>query len=259
MRRVMAAFGQALASQLHPRMLALLVLPFLVALVFWIAIAWWVWDPLNDWLRSTLFGTERSGVAAGWLSLVGLAGVGAGFTAAVAMLLLAPLMFAAALMAMAVLAMPLVLRHLGQTRYRAVAREGGDALVPSLRTAFNALVMFVIGYLVTLPLWLVPLAGLLVPWFWWSWLAARVMRFDSLVEHASPAERASLIARYRGQYLLLALLISILNYIPPLFLITPVLSALAFGHFSLTALRDHRLANAPPSESAVRALTGQPG
>jgi len=81
-----------------------------------------------------------------------------------------------------------------------------------------------------------------VPWLWWSWLTARVMRFDSLVEHADARERKAAIASRRAEYFVLALLVTALNYVPPLFLITPVLSALAFSHYSLALLREQRTA-----------------
>lgn len=84
------------------------------------------------------------------------------------------------------------------------------------------------------------LLALVVPWLWWGWLTARLMRFDSLVEHADKGERERLIASDRRSYLLLGLATAALNYIPPLFLIAPVLSALVFAHYSLSRLREIR-------------------
>ncbi|HEY0876953.1 MAG TPA: hypothetical protein VGE10_00740, partial [Zeimonas sp.] len=55
-------------------------------------------------------------------------------------------------------------------------------------------------------------------------------------------ERGASNAEHRRSYLLLALLVTLLNYVPPLFLITPVLSALAFAHYSLALLRQRRSA-----------------
>ena len=157
-----------------------------------------------------------------------------------AVLLLAPLMFVAALIVVSVAAMPIVNRHLSQSAYRDVSRSGGWSVAQSLWVAASGVAVFGLGYVLTMPLWLVPLLGLLVPWVWWSWLTARIMRFDSLVEHADAFERDALIGQHRREYLALALLVTALNYVPPLFLITPVLSALAFGHFSLSALRQFR-------------------
>jgi hypothetical protein len=79
------------------------------------------------------------------------------------------------------------------------------------------------------------------------------MRLDSVIEYADAGERRLLLARYKRDYLALAMLVSVLNYIPPLFLVTPVLSALAFGHYSLAALRAERKAagGAPSYPSAL--------
>ena len=138
--------------------------------------------------------------------------------------------------------MPLVMRFLVARDYQGVARRGTGSPLPGLLNVVIAIPLFAVGYLLTLPLWLIPPLALVVPWFWWSWLTARVMRMDSLVEYADPEERREIEARFRKQYLLLAMLVSALNLVPPLFLITPVLSALAFGHYSLALLADRRAA-----------------
>lgn len=240
MTRVIAAFARALRSQLHPRMMALLVFPFAATLVFWIAAAIWLWEPLNDQLRALMFGSTGVPVLVGWMSIVGLQRTGALATALMALMLLAPVMFVVAMLLVSVVATPIVTRHLARGGYADIRRAGGWSMLAGIGTALVALVVFVVGYVLTLPLWLIPFAGFLVPWFWWSWLTARILRTDSLAEHATREERDVLIARHRHGYLALAMLVTLLNYVPPLFLVTPVLSALAFGHFSLVALRDLR-------------------
>ena len=241
MNRVFNAFFKALGSQLHPAMLALLLVPFLVAMVLWGLVAWLAWTPLLDWLRQSLFaGNGVLGWFFDWSSRVGLEGLRSVLSVVLALMLVVPLMFATAVALIAVLAMPIVNRHLGNGPYQSVQRRGSWSVAASIWNAVSSLVVFVIGYLVTLPLWLIPPLALVVPWLWWSWMTARVMRFDSLVEHAQPDERTAMIRRYRREYFLLGLLVTALNYIPPLFLITPVLSALAFGHYSLSRLREQR-------------------
>jgi hypothetical protein len=98
-----------------------------------------------------------------------------------------------------------------------------------------------------MPLWLIPPLALIVPWLWWGWLTASLMRFDSLVEHADRNERERLIRSDRRAYLLLGLSVALLNYIPPLFLVAPVLSALVFAHYSLSRLRQRRRLELPAS------------
>lgn len=245
MTRVVAAFLRAIASQLHPRMLALLVGPFVVAVVFWAVVALLVWDPLVGYLRTQFF--EGDGLVNWiytWAAGFGLEGIKGIAVAVAALMLLVPLMFVTALLLIAVFSMPVVNKHLGDRVYRDVERRGSWSVAASVWNAASGTLLFLVGYLLTLPLWLVPPLGFVIPWLWWGWFTARVMRFDSLVEHADPDERRALIAANGGRYFALGLLVTALNYIPPLFLITPVLSALAFGHYSLSLLRDRRASGA---------------
>lgn len=242
MQAVLNAFGRAIISQLHPKMLALLVVPLVLAIVFWIATAYWFWAPITGWLQSWLFGGGWLSSIGAWATSHGFSGFAQWIVALLALLIIVPVMFATAVVLIAVFAMPLVIRHLGEGPYRDVARKGSLAVTPSVWNAVSTTVLFVVGYVITLPLWLIPPLAFIVPWLWWSWLTARVMRFDSLAEHASVDERKVSIAGQRRNYFLLALLVTLLNYVPPFFLITPVLSALAFAHYSLALLRRQRLA-----------------
>ncbi len=242
MHRVFAAFGRAVVSQLHPKMLALLVVPFLLAIVFWALTAWLVWTPLTGRVQGWMFDGGFMARVAGWAAGFGLEGLRDWIPALVALLVVVPVMFASAVVLIAVFAMPLVVRHLGGGAWRDVERLGSMSIVASVWNALSSSLLFVVVYLASMPLWLIPPLALVVPWLCWSWLTARVMRFDSLVEHASAAERRDAIATRRGEYFLLALLVTALNYVPPLFLVTPVLSALAFCHYSLALLRERRAA-----------------
>jgi uncharacterized protein involved in cysteine biosynthesis len=239
--RAIAAFGRGVASQLTPRMLALLVVPFLVAIGFWILSAWFLWDPVTGWFQTVIFQGD-GWMARGyrWAAQYGLGGLRTWIPSLFAFLLLVPIAIATALALIAVLAMPMVVRYLGASAYPDLERHGSLALAANLWNVVRSIVVFVVGYLLTMPLWLIPPLALIVPWLWWGWLTARLMRFDSLVEHAGAAEREQLIRSDRRAYLLLGLAVAALNYIPPLFLIAPVLSALVFAHYSLARLREQR-------------------
>ncbi len=241
MERAFTAMLRGMASQLRPAMLALLVVPLVVALVFWIGIAWLAWDPLNEWLRGLIFGSSG---AMHWIDAqsvrLGFEGMQGLVAFVVAMLLLLPMPFVTALVVIGVVVMPVVTRQLGNRVYPDVVRRGSWSVTASVWNALSSVAIFIVGYLLTAPLWLIPPLAIVVPWLWWSWLTARIMRFDSLVEHADPVERRALIAKHRRQTFMLGGMLTVLNYIPPLFLLTPVLSALAFVHFSLAALRVER-------------------
>jgi Etoposide-induced protein 2.4 (EI24) len=239
------AMLSAIRSQFHPKMLALLFLPWAISAIVWGLVLVLTWVPLTTAIGEFVFSDGK-----GWLySLLkswGLEGAKTFVSVALAGFLFVPLMFATAMLVVTVFAMPAVIRYLAANGYSDVARKGSFAILPSVWNVLGALVIFVPGYILTIPLWFIPVLGLLVPLFWWAWLNSKVMRFDSLVEHASAQERVIISKKYSKQYWLVAFFIGALNYIPPLFLLTPVLSALAFGHFSLNALRLERHQSALP-------------
>lgn len=92
----------------------------------------------------------------------------------------------------AVFVLPLLLGVVSQTNYRELERLGSDSFAASVWNSGWAAVLFVMGWLLTLPLWLVPgmgscfaivLDGLAQP----SYLA-----FDALAVHATDAEWRSI-------------------------------------------------------------------
>lgn len=229
---------QAAVSQFHPKMLALLVLPWLASLALWGLIAWFAWSPLTRFVSNGLLADS------GWLfwlsTKLGWAEGSQWLAGVFAFVLIVPLMFVTAMLITTIFAMPAVIRHLCASTYSDVARDGSLSLAASGSNAIVSLAIFIPGYLLTVPLWFIPVVGLLVPVMWWGWLNARVMRFDSLAEHATSDEIKHMIKKHARSYFLLGAAVSALNYIPPLFLLTPIFGALAFAHFSLNLLRKSR-------------------
>jgi hypothetical protein len=235
------AFLKALLSQLHPRMLALLAVPFVVCLIVFGLVAGFAWTPMSAMVSARMLEPSTNiGKAYQWAASMGFAGIKDVLMIAIAFLFFAPLAFVLGLAVTAAVAMPAVVRFLGSGGYKDVHLDGSFSLAASLTNSVLALAVFLLVYLLSIPLWLFPLVGLIVPWLCWSWLTARIMRFDSLLEHATPAERTAIIDANRVQYFLLGMVLSALNFVPLMVLVTPVLSALAFGHFSLHKLRELR-------------------
>lgn len=238
---VTRALGRAIQSQLQPKMLALLIGPFVLSLLVWTLVSWLVWDPLTSSLGSYLFDgggmmSRFNAMLAGW----GLPAPKSWMPKFFTFMLVVPLMLVTAVVLTSLLAMPVVIRHLQKTDYADVNREGSLAVVTSLSNTVVSLVIFTVGYICTIPLWFIPPLILVVPWLWWGWLNSRIMRLDSALEHASTSERNALIQEHKGDYRLLGFAVAALNYIPPLFIIAPVLGALAFAHYSLDTLRNKR-------------------
>jgi Etoposide-induced protein 2.4 (EI24) len=261
MNDLMRAFVRAVASMLHPRMLWLTFMPFLVAAAGWGVFFWFAWQNLVDavrgWLAGSAFGTTLYH-AFDW---VGFALVHAAVAPFIVIVLAIPFIVVTVLLLIATISMPLVVRHLS-TRFAALeVRRGGTwygSLVYALATTFVCLALIV----VTLPLWLIPPLFAVIPPLLWGWLTYRVMTYDALALHASRAERIALMRRHRWSLLAIGVASGLMSTLPTLIwawsiwliVLFPVItaatiwiyaailvfSALWFGHYCLHALQRMR-------------------
>ncbi len=142
-----------------------------------------------------------------------------------------------ALIIIATVAMPTVVAHVGSRDYPTLALKRGGSYVVGLGNALWVSVVFIVGFVLTLPLWLIAPLAFLVPLLWWGWATARMFRYDALVAHASAEERATLFARHGKAFFALGTIVSLLNFVPPLFFFVPILGGLAFTHYGLHALQ----------------------
>lgn len=239
------AFGRAVVSQFRGPMLLALLLPFLVALVGAVVLIWLFWTPLTEWLQGTLFSLPLMGQIDGMLVAIGIASLKLWLIPVVATLILLPLSGILGLVVAAVLIMPLVLRNLEQNDYPGLQRRGRNATVASVWNAVWVTTLFVLGWLFTMPLWLLPPLAVLLPIAWWAFAFTRMLRLDAMIEHASPEERRILMARHNRGFWGLGLICSLLNLLPPAWFLLPVFSALLFSHFALEALRRLRSETTP--------------
>ena len=142
-----------------------------------------------------------------------------------------------AMLLTAIVVLPLLLNHLAAIDYPDLARQGSDSVVASTWNSVAAALLFIVGWLVTLPLWLIPGLALLLPLFWMAWLNRRTFTFDALAAHATSDEWRELRRTQAMPLLLLGLAMALLAHVPFLGLLAPSLAALAYIHFGLEALR----------------------
>jgi len=142
-----------------------------------------------------------------------------------------------AMLLTAIIVVPLLLNHLAAVDYPDLARTGSDSVVASTWNSIWAALLFIVGWLLTMPLWLVPGLGLLLPLFWMGWLNRRTFAFDALAAHATDDEWRALRRAQALPLLVLGLAMALLAHVPFLGLLAPSLAALAYIHFGLEALR----------------------
>jgi hypothetical protein len=228
-------------------MLWLMVWPVLVSLAIWVAIAALYWNQAITWVdlelhqwsvyRWTLTVWPLSVVATwlGWLLLL---------------FLFVPVVLMTAVLIISVVSMPMMVTHVGERDYPRLARRKGGSFAGSVWNALVALASFMLLFVVTLPLWLIPLLWPVLPIALFGYFNQRVYRYDALAEHGTAAEIAELIARNRGELFLLGVALALIGHIPLVGLAMPVYGGLVFIHYGLARLGEAR--SAPIEGSAVR-------
>ena len=235
---VTTALMAALRDLREPRILALGLLPPIAAILVWAGLAWAFAD---DWARLVAGGIASTPWLT-WIGDWGLASVfiwGSGF-AAIALLL--PVMLITAVLVTDLVAMPVIVPLVGDRYYPRLERRTGGTVAGSIWNAAKAVVLFVLLWVVTLPLWLTGIGALVLPVLLSAHFNQRLFRYDALAEHAGADEFAHVLRAARGDLYLLGILLSLLLTVPLANLLVPVLSGLAFTHCCLARLERLRAA-----------------
>lgn len=236
------AFTRAFVSQLQPRMLLAILMPFLLILLGFVVLTWLLWTPVQTWLTQLLSSWNAFQSIDTWLISLGLFSLKLYLVPLLALGVLLPLAGVLGLVLAAVLVMPLVLSHLQGRDYPDLQKRGSSVSAMSIWNAIWVSGLFVVGWLITLPLWIFPPFAVILPIVWWTFAFTRLLRVDSLIEHATADERKYLWQKLGRSYWALGLIIALFNLFPPAWIILPVFSALVFAHFSLENLRRLRAA-----------------
>ena len=229
---VVLALGRSLADLRVGRVWLYLLLPALAALLLAVVLGF----SALGWLIAQLLELPPMTLLVAW-GLVWLAQLLAWLGGWMALFALA---YLCAMLIAAVFIMPLLLKHLAEGEYRDLAAMGRDSFVAATVNSLGAATLFIIAWLVTIPLWLIPGMSLLVPLLLMAWLNRRTFAYDALAMHATDAEWASLRAQYRWPLFMLGLVMALLAHVPIIGLLVPTLAALSFVHFGLEALRRQR-------------------
>lgn len=268
MRGMLDAFWRAAAYCLHPRVIALSVLPLVLMVVAALGLGYLFWDRAIDAVNATLEGWSLVTSLFTWLERFGLAGLKSALAPLIIVFLATPVIVVVALLAVSVLMTPSMLQLVAERRFPDLERRrGGSSWRGALGSLLATLLALVLMAL-SVPLWLVPPLVLVIPPLIWGWLTYRVLSYDVLAEHASREERHEIVRRHRPALLAMGVLAGLLGAAPGIVwasgvmfvALAPVLvpvaiwiytlvfafAALWFAHFALAALEALRLEREPP-------------
>ena len=232
MAEVVLALMRSFASLRRGRIWLYVLAPALFSLILWVALAFSGLGLLVDWLMGHPPMSILVGWGVAWLATL-LAYTGAW------MAIFACAYLTASLLA-AVVIMPLMLKQLAETDYRDVAAMGQDSFVAAAVNSVLASILFIVAWLLTLPLWIIPGLSLILPLLLMAWLNRRTFAYDALSLHATDDEWQTLRRQQKGPMFMLGLTMALLAHVPIIGLLVPALAALSFVHYGLEALRRSR-------------------
>lgn len=264
MSLVLDSFWRAVAYCLHPRVIALSILPLVLMVAASFALGYFFWDPaiaaVTGWLESY----ELVKAFLGWLDRLGAGALRTVFAPLLVLALATPLIVLGVLLLVAVFMTPSMVDLVAQRRFPLLERRQGGSFIASALWSVGSLLLAVIALVVSLPLWLIPPLVLVLPPLIWGWLTYRVFAYDALAQHASAEERRSVMAGHRAPLLAIGILTGYLGAAPSLLwasgamfiAMAPLLVPLAiwiytlvlafaslwFAHYALGALERQRAA-----------------
>lgn len=232
---IVNALTRATVNLFHPRIFWLWSWPLLVAGIFWWVVGAYFWTPASGWMLENLPVAELQN----WLEASRLQAIADGVESVINVVAFTILIIVTSMILTALFAMPALVNFVAKRYYPDMARAQGGTLIGSLRTVASTFAVFILIWVVTLPLWLVGI-GLLVPLLAATYMNQRLFCYDALSEHADKTELDDLLVADRPARWGLGLLIGLIQFIPILNFFSPTLTALAFIHFELGRLSKRR-------------------
>ena len=278
MTLLLDSFWRAVAYCLHPRVIALSILPVVIMGALSLALGYFYWEDALAAVRGSLESYELVNALVHWLNGIGLGSLHRVLAPALLVFLAIPVIVILTLLFVALFMTPRMVSLVARRRFPQLARRQGGSLAGSLAQSLGATLLAVIALAATVPLWLVPPLVLVLPPLIWGWLTYRVMSYDALADHASREERAEILQSHRLPLLGMGVLSGFLGAAPSLLwasgamfiAMAPILvplavwiytlvfafSSLWFGHYCLAALEQFRKEkSALPQELSAYAAT----
>lgn len=203
MRAVLSSYRRALRAQFSRKMLLLSAAPLFMSVLLWGVALYFGAQPLIDTVQAIFTENGWFASGSGLMRSMGLGMVQTLVVPLVALLLLLPLMICTSLLFMGVAAMPAIGRHVGMRDYPDLEKKHGGSILGSVLVNLSAVLVFVLLWLATLPLYFFPPLALLVHALLWGALTARVMSYDALADYASADELKGVRQRHRRALLVI--------------------------------------------------------
>jgi hypothetical protein len=259
---LLKSFGSALLAQCHPKIWLMSLLPMIGSVLVWGVVLYFTLVPLIDHLQALVLSNDSFNNAGSWLKIIGLFALKAFLAPLLALWVILPMIMISAMLVVGALLMPLICNFVAGRDFPTLEKKMGGTLLGGLMNGLLMFVGFVLLWLISLPLTVIPPLALLAHTLLWGWLTYRIMIYDALADHATVEERQAITRQYRLPLLVIGTITSVAANLATLLwlggavavLFLPVTSILAiwlyfvvfifsglwFQYFSLAALQAYR-------------------
>ncbi|MEO5843620.1 MAG: EI24 domain-containing protein [Caldimonas sp.] len=266
-RELFDSFWRAAAYCLHPKVIALSLLPLAIVGGVAAALGYFYWEPALVGVRSSLEGSALLEPLFGWLRSIGAGGWTSVLVPLVVVALAVPVFVVASLLVAATLMTPAIVRLVAARRFAQLEARHGGSFWSSVAISLGCTLIALLALILSIPFWFVPPLVLILPPLIWGWLTYRVFAYDVLAVHASRDERVRLLDAERWPLLGMGIACGVMGAAPSLLwavsalalVLAPLLilvsiwlytlvfafSSLWFAHYLLAALE--RMRGAAPS------------
>lgn len=278
MGALLDSFWRAVAYCLHPRVIALSLLPLAVMVAFSLGLGYFYWDAALDAVRGWLESSSLMAMVGDWMQTMRLGNLRTVIAPLIVIFAVTPAIVLLSLIVVAFLMTPWLVTLVAERRFPRLERRQGGSMLAGVLWSVGSLLLALVAMVASVPLWLIPPLIMVLPPLIWGWLTYRVMAFDALAAHASREERREIFRRHRMRLLGIGVLTGYLGAAPSVVwasgalfaaafvILVPVaiwiytlvfaFSSLWFAHYCLAALEQLRAERAAQPAPVVPARAG---
>lgn len=223
----------------NPRIFLMIFVPPIIALVLWVTVGWIFWAQLGQFIGAFFLSNQMMSAFLNWLQehlQANTNSVSMMLSFLLIFLALFPLVWATALVIASIATTPVVLAHLERHQFPDLKKKRESGISSTVINAFLAAVIFFILWMISIPFWIMTGFGILLPLVITALFNMRVLWFDVLSEHASKAERLTILKENRLQLFGIGILLAFLVTVPLLNFALPIYGTLVFGRYCLGQL-----------------------
>lgn len=223
---------------LKPRIISVVVMPFLASFLFWGLLTYFFWAQISGlglmlynaaWMQTILTWFSDYFIISSdpfiWITSL-----------AITLGVILPLAFISALLLTSIFLVPVIVEEIRKTDFPTLMKKSNSVFVGTT-ASISLSAKYFFSWVGTLPLWIIlPGGSVIIPFLLLSWFNSMLFTWEVMIEVASKEETKIFIKKNKLELFGLGLLTSLLYFVPFLNFIAPVITAVCFSRFCLSRL-----------------------